>query len=101
LSFRLIPSREKIRSRVFQKDTRTRRNMRSKTISEFCKDHGLSRARLYGDWKLGIGPKYWLNGSRRRISEEAEAEWLKQRELAAQPDTDAQMRSDRRFLPDR
>jgi hypothetical protein len=76
LSFRLIPSREKIRSRVFQKDTRTRRNMRSKTISEFCKDHGLSRARLYGDWKLGIGPKYWLNGSRRRISEEAEAEWL-------------------------
>jgi hypothetical protein len=57
--------------------------MHSKCIMEFCKDHGISRTQLYDDWKNGTGPKYWLNGTRRRISEQSEAEWLKQREAAA------------------
>jgi hypothetical protein len=53
------------------------------TIDEFCHAHRMGRATLYELWKRGIGPRYFLVGSHRRISVEAAAAYRAAREAAA------------------
>ncbi len=60
----------------------------SLTINEFCAAEKMSRARLYIDWSAGRGPRYFLNGSRRRISAEARTEWRRGREAEAKAGDD-------------
>ena len=38
------------------------------TINQFCTDNSISRTRLYALWKEGRGPRYFLNGTHRRIT---------------------------------
>jgi hypothetical protein len=60
------------------------------TISEFCAENRVSRAKLYGLWAqktpdepFGKGPRYFMVGSRRRISNEAAADWRRAGEAEA------------------
>jgi hypothetical protein len=53
------------------------------TINQFCSDNSISRTRLYQLWKEGRGPKFFLNGTHRRISAESAAAWLRDMEAAA------------------
>jgi hypothetical protein len=53
----------------------------SYTVNEFCADEKISRAHLYILWKRGEGPKYYLVGSRRRITEAARKEWHQRQEV--------------------
>jgi hypothetical protein len=57
---------------------------RAYTINEFCRSHRVSRATLYKLWQLGTGPRFYLVGSHRRISNEAAAAWRAAGETAAQ-----------------
>jgi hypothetical protein len=49
---------------------------------EFCTLHRICRATLYGLWRKGDGPKFFMIGNRRRISAEAAADWRRAREMA-------------------
>ena len=53
------------------------------TVQEFCSSHRISHSQLYNFWKQGTGPRYFRNGARRRITEEAAAEWRKELEAKA------------------
>jgi hypothetical protein len=53
----------------------------SYTVDEFCKAERISRVRLYELWKLGHGPRFYMNGRCRRITHAARLEW--QREMEA------------------
>jgi hypothetical protein len=53
------------------------------TVTEFCQAHRVSRSALYELWSQGLGPRYFLNGTHRRISIEAAADWRAAREVAA------------------
>jgi hypothetical protein len=55
----------------------------SLTVAEFCAAEKICRTRLYQDWKQGTGPRFFYNGTRRRISAEARKEWRRQREQDA------------------
>ena len=55
----------------------------SLTVNQFCDAEKVSRAKLYQEWRVGRGPKYFLVGTHRRISAEARAEWRRQREAEA------------------
>ena len=55
---------------------------RSKGVNRFCEDHETSRSQLYKLWKEGRGPRFYYNGNQRRITDEAEAEWLRAMESA-------------------
>ena len=57
--------------------------MTSYTIAEFCSVERISRAHLYNLWNRGEGPRFYLVGNRRRITEEARLEWQRDREPAA------------------
>lgn len=50
------------------------------SILEFCEAHGISRAQFYVLLKAGQGPRVMRVGGRRLISEEAAADWRKERE---------------------
>jgi hypothetical protein len=54
------------------------------TVTEFCQVTRQSRNSLYTQWKQGIGPRYYLVGKHRRISIEAAADYVREREQAAQ-----------------
>jgi hypothetical protein len=56
-------------------------NQQSYTINEFCVVERITRAHLYVLWGRGEGPKYYLVGSRRRITEEQRQEWHKCQEV--------------------
>jgi len=56
---------------------------RASTIDQFCSDHGFSRAKLYGLWSKGKGPRFFKVGTRILISEEAAAEWRHKLEAEA------------------
>jgi hypothetical protein len=48
---------------------------------ECAKLTGMSRAKLYEAWRRGGGPRfYYAEGKRRRITEEARQEWIKELE---------------------
>ena len=68
------------------------------TIQEFCHAHRLSRSKLYQMWDEGIGPRWMYVGTKRLISNEAAADWRREREAAAADVTTpmARTRADRR-----
>lgn len=80
--------------------------MRSYSIKEFCALHGCSRNFYYQMEKDGTGPKTFPLGRHRRISEEANAEWVRSLEaIPRDPETvakkSAQTRSARFAREDR
>ncbi len=50
------------------------------TVTQFCKDHHISRSMYYKLQKQGQGPKQMMVGRRRLISNEAAADWRHQME---------------------
>ena len=50
------------------------------TVDEAAKRCRISRAGLYNAWAAGRGPRYFMHGTRRRITETAIRDWLKQLE---------------------
>ena len=50
------------------------------TPVECAKRCRISRAGLYNAWAAGRGPRYFMHGTRRRITETAVREWLKRLE---------------------
>lgn len=58
--------------------------MSSKSISKWCESHGLSRGMFYNLDKIGKAPKTFNVLRSRRISDEADAEWVKAREAESQ-----------------
>jgi hypothetical protein len=57
------------------------------TIGEFCDAHRISRGMVYLLWAQGAGPKWFNVGTRRLISDEAAAQWRREREAAAEKAT--------------
>ena len=55
----------------------------SHTIKSFCEAERISRSMIYKLWAQNKGPRWFLVGSTRRISEEARTEWRKAREAEA------------------
>jgi hypothetical protein len=55
----------------------------SYTIAEFCEAERMSRSMLYRAWAEGWGPRYYLNGSSRRITSSARLDFQREREAAA------------------
>lgn len=56
----------------------------SYTVDEFCKAERLSRGSLYGLWRIGKGPRYYRNGTRRIITHRARLELQLEREREAE-----------------
>ena len=54
------------------------------TIDQFCKTIPTSRSTLYKEWKEGRGPVFFYVRTRRRISAEARADYIRSLERAAQ-----------------
>jgi len=54
------------------------------SVEGFCARNSICKATLYNLWKRGEGPRYMQVGSRRLISSQAEADWHREREAAAQ-----------------
>ena len=52
------------------------------SIAEFCEAHDLCRATFYNLEKIGKAPRIMQVGKRRLISQEAAAEWRRDREVA-------------------
>jgi hypothetical protein len=59
--------------------------MASKSIEEWARSHGFSRGFFYLLKKRGIAPRIFNVGAAVRISDEADAEWVRQREAEAVP----------------
>jgi len=57
------------------------------SISQFCDDHGISRATYYNLRKVGKGPIEMMVNARKLISIEAAAAWRRAREQV--PEVDA------------
>jgi hypothetical protein len=55
----------------------------SMTVTEWCSHRRVSRAMAYKLWAQGKGPKFYNIGSRRYVSAEADAQWLREVESAA------------------
>jgi Helix-turn-helix domain len=55
------------------------------SIDEFAKLQGVSRAQMYSLISAGDGPTTYCVGNRRRISIEAGARWIQEREKLAPP----------------
>lgn len=59
------------------------RQAAASTVTEFCRSHRVSRAKLYSLWgknktaatPFGEGPRYFLVGTHRRITNDAAADW--------------------------
>lgn len=68
--------------RVLQSLTDMTRNA-SMSVGEWCAHRRISRAMLYKLWKAGAGPAFYHVGTRRFISAEADAEWIRAREAEA------------------
>jgi hypothetical protein len=52
------------------------------SINEYCRREKVSRARLYKEWAIGRGPKFFHRGARRLITAEAADEYRRQLEAA-------------------
>jgi hypothetical protein len=57
--------------------------MKSFSIDDWCAAHNLSRAFFYKLQSAGIGPRTFKVGRVTRISEEANNEWIRDREAAS------------------
>jgi hypothetical protein len=55
----------------------------SYTVDEFCKAERISRVALYGMWREGSGPRFYMNGRCRRITHAARIEWQRLMEACA------------------
>lgn len=53
------------------------------SIKQFCRTHGISRAKFYDLAARGEGPRLMRIGRRRLVSVEAAAEWRRRMEQAA------------------
>ena len=58
--------------------------MHTYSVSEFCREHGISRGLFYQLLKVGKGPKTMKLGRRTLISCEAAEEWRQRMETATQ-----------------
>jgi hypothetical protein len=56
---------------------------RDPSIHGFCQRHGISRGTYLNLRKAGKGPRETAAGVRRLISEEAERDWIRERETEA------------------
>lgn len=56
--------------------------MKSMSIADWCKAHGLSRSFFYNLAEQGEAPRTFKVGRVVRISEEANREWVAKREAA-------------------
>ena len=54
------------------------------TIAEWCQHRRISRGLFYKLIQQGTGPRTYVVGTRRLISTEADAEWLRAREIEQQ-----------------
>lgn len=54
-----------------------------RSVDAFCERQGVCRATLYNLWKIGKGPRFMKAGSRRLITESAEADWEREMEAAS------------------
>jgi hypothetical protein len=54
--------------------------MRSFSIKTFCERQDIGRTHYYALEKAGKGPRWFWAGKCRRISEQAESEWIAARE---------------------
>jgi hypothetical protein len=52
-------------------------------VNGFCAAEQISRSALYKMWKQGIGPDYYLVGTRKRIPHRARLEFHQKRMAAA------------------
>ena len=52
----------------------------SYTVDEFAEAERMSRSMVYKLWSQGQGPRFYMVGTVRRISEEARQEWRRQLE---------------------
>jgi hypothetical protein len=52
----------------------------SRSIADWCKHRGISRAKFYQLDKAGLAPRTFNIGTKRIISPVADVEWLRQRE---------------------
>lgn len=57
--------------------------MPTKTVDEWCDSHNFSRGFFYILQKRGQAPRSFKVGSRRLISDQADAEWIQARESEA------------------
>jgi hypothetical protein len=53
-------------------------------VTEFCQRYGFSVGYLYAAWRRGEGPRYLKIGDRRIITDHAEADWRREREVASE-----------------
>jgi predicted DNA-binding transcriptional regulator AlpA len=58
--------------------------MKSFTVAEWCSLHHISRAFFYKLASQGEAPKTFKIGTATRISEQANAEWIAEREATSQ-----------------
>jgi hypothetical protein len=58
----------------------------SYTVDEFCRAERKSRSQLYKEWKLGIGPRFYLKGDKRIITHKARLDYQHEREAAREHD---------------
>ena len=61
----------------------------SYTVDELAKAERMSRSMVYKLWQQGQGPRFYYNGNRRRITEEARREWQREREAATSQNGEA------------
>ncbi len=54
--------------------------MKAHTVSDFCREHGISRGLFYNLIREGKGPRIIKAGRRTLISKEAAEEWRRRRE---------------------
>jgi hypothetical protein len=54
------------------------------TVEQWCRRRCVSRWKVYQMWQAGTGPRYYLNGTRRLISAEADIEWVRAQEALAE-----------------
>jgi hypothetical protein len=57
---------------------------RTYTVDTFCEAERMARSQLYKLWRLGQGPRFYLNGTHRRITPQAREDWHRQMENLAQ-----------------
>ena len=58
----------------------TGEKMNTGSFSVWCQHRRVSKWRLYDMWKSGDGPRFHLVGTRRLISSEADADWIRRQE---------------------
>jgi hypothetical protein len=58
---------------------------RSYTTTEFSLAERISKGKLYEFWRMGIVPRYYMNGKRRIIRHAARLEW--QQQMLAESET--------------